>query len=692
MANKNRLLALLDRPNEPLFIPKGDDQITFNLPDDYLEERYKNTNISNRWGSKNQVNLKPITLPNLELPMQLGKTDQFSTFVPYHQQMAGRLIDILMGLRNLDDLESCAAFCRQNMNPQLFNYAFTVTLLHREDTKGIDIPPLCEFFPDKFMASSVFSKARQEANLNDVVPGIESDPIEIPMDYTASDLDEEHRVAYFREDLGINLHHWHWHLVYPFNGPRAVVDKDRRGELFYFMHQQLVGRYNFERLCNKLARVEKFTALRDPVPEGYFPKLDSLSSSRVWPARTPNTTLKDINREVDRLVFDIQDLERWRDRLYEAVSTGQVVNDQGQTISLQNDNGVNILGNILEASNLSPNRNLYGDTHNLGHVAIALSHDPNFKHLETFGVMGDAATAMRDPIFYRWHAFIDDVFQKHKQTLPPYTNQQLEYPGMRVTSIEVNSMNSPKNQFSTFWQQNDVNLSRGMDFAPRGNVFARFTHLQHRPFEIKIQVANNGQARQGTVRIFLAPTMDERGVPFLFNDQRRLMIELDRFVHNFQPKNNTVTRRSNQSSLIIPFERTFRDLNVANNANLAEFNYCGCGWPEHMLIPKGTPEGFPCTLFVMVSNYADDRVDIPNRQPTSCEGAMIFCGMKDSRYPDKRPMGYPFDRMPRTGVDTMRDFLLPNMFTQDVVIRFSSIVEPPGGRQGNRGAQPPKRN
>lgn len=67
-------------------------------------------------------------------------------------------------------------------------------------------------------------------------------PIEIPRDYTGNDGDVEHRLAYFREDVGINLHHWHWHLVYPFEGPNIVVDKDRRGELFYYMHRQIIAR------------------------------------------------------------------------------------------------------------------------------------------------------------------------------------------------------------------------------------------------------------------------------------------------------------------------------------------------------------------------------------------------------------------------------------------------------------------
>jgi tyrosinase len=68
-------------------------------------------------------------------------------------------------------------------------------------------------------------------------------PVVIPTNLTASELEPEQRVAYFREDIGINLHHWHWHLVYPFEAAsREVVNKDRRGELFYYMHQQIIAR------------------------------------------------------------------------------------------------------------------------------------------------------------------------------------------------------------------------------------------------------------------------------------------------------------------------------------------------------------------------------------------------------------------------------------------------------------------
>lgn len=134
-----------------------------------------------------------------------------------------------------------------------------------------------------------------------------------------------HRLWYFREDIGVNLHHWHWHLVYPSDANVNIVRKDRRGELFYYMHQQIIARYNIERFCNYLARVERFNNLREPIPEAYFPKMDSLVASRAWPARPANSSLSDINREVDQLKVDIADIERWISRFVEACHQGFVM-------------------------------------------------------------------------------------------------------------------------------------------------------------------------------------------------------------------------------------------------------------------------------------------------------------------------------------------------------------------------------
>ncbi len=52
----------------------------------------------------------------------------------------------------------------------------------------------------------------------------------------------------------------------------------------------------------------------------------------------------------------------------------------GQMIPLTLERGIDILGDIVEAAEISPNPQFYGDFHNMGHVAIAFSHDPLFRH------------------------------------------------------------------------------------------------------------------------------------------------------------------------------------------------------------------------------------------------------------------------------------------------------------------------
>ena len=280
-----------------------------------------------------------------------------------------------------------------------------------------------------------------------------------------------------------------------------------------------------------MPRVKRLNDLRAPIPEGYFPKMDSLVASRAWPGRISDAKLKDLNRELDQIKLDIADLERWRDRFFEAIQQGFVIDASGARVLLDEVRGIDILGNMMEASDISPNLQLYGDLHNMGHTFISYAHDPDHRHLESFGVMGDAATAMRDPVFYNWHAWIDDIFQTHKQQLVPYTANQLNYTGITIGALLIQADGGEANTLNTFWQQSDVDLSRGMDFVPRGSVFARFTHLQHVPYTISLQVNNeSGVQRQGMVRIFMSPKNNERGSPMMFRDQRLMMIELDKFI------------------------------------------------------------------------------------------------------------------------------------------------------------------
>ena len=60
---------------------------------------------------------------------------------------------------------------------------------------------------------------------------------------TAAVTPSEALLNWFREDPKANEHHEHWHLVYPFNGdPVTGMTRDRQGELFLYMHEQMIAR------------------------------------------------------------------------------------------------------------------------------------------------------------------------------------------------------------------------------------------------------------------------------------------------------------------------------------------------------------------------------------------------------------------------------------------------------------------
>lgn len=648
MDNDIKAMQLLfQRPLEPIFTSRDNGKAAFDVPDSFYTDRYSGAGIElqSRFGDDVEVKipLRDITKPNLDFAQQISKKQTFDLFSDKHKRIAGQLIKMFLDVPDRSNFISLAAYVKDRVNAMLFQYAYTVAIQHRKDTAMVPIPAIAEQFPANFIEPSVFKDARAEGALI-TNPG-DRMTIDMSTNFTASDREDEQRLAYFREDIGVNMHHWHWHLVYPGEGPDEVVRKDRRGELFYYMHHQLLARYNVERFCNGLGRTRILSNLREAIPEGYFPKILSSLNNRTYPARITGQTLRNVEREDNQI--EISEVERWADRIHTAIDQGYVVDRNNRQIPLDEVKGIDILGDMIEASSLTVNRQLYGNLHNMGHNLISLCHDPDSRFKEDIGVMGDVTTAMRDPIFYRWHSFIDQIFLKFKNLLPAYDSSQLGFNGINVDSIsvQITAKGTSPNVLATFWQNSDIDIGAGLDFGPNGAVFARYRHLQHVPYEYDVRVTNTGPSRRGTCRIFLCPKKDERGAALKMVDVKNLAIELDKFHVNINPGQNTFKRRSSESSVTIPFERSFRRIDTKLVGDeLAQFRFCGCGWPEHMLLPKGTPEGVEFDLFAMISDFTGDEVKQADDSPTPCGDAESFCGLKDKLYPDKRGMGYPFDR------------------------------------------------
>jgi len=60
---------------------------------------------------------------------------------------------------------SLAAYCRDRTNPYMFIYALSVVVIHKPETRGLELPSHAEMFPSLYMDSSVFNRAREESEV-----------------------------------------------------------------------------------------------------------------------------------------------------------------------------------------------------------------------------------------------------------------------------------------------------------------------------------------------------------------------------------------------------------------------------------------------------------------------------------------------------------------------------------------------
>lgn len=331
MVNQKRVDFIFSNPGTPLFLDQDGTGTKFNVPAEQFPDEFKDisTDLESRFAVEDEethalrMDVKSTKIPDIGPALKLDSNEMFSLYIPMHRNYANFLIDIFLDCKNMDQLESIAVFCRDRLNPYLFNYAFSIAMLNRTDAIAYSIPSLAAVLPEKFVDAEAIESARREAS---VVPEEARIPVTINSEYTSSSLYQEQRCAYFREDIGLNLLYWQWNVRYPFDGRNAIVNKDRRGELFYYFHHQILARYNCERLCNKLFRTKKLNKYHEPLPEGYYPKLNTQVTSRGWAPRSDNTILEDLDRETEGLYIDLPILRRWGDRIINAIEIGYAIN------------------------------------------------------------------------------------------------------------------------------------------------------------------------------------------------------------------------------------------------------------------------------------------------------------------------------------------------------------------------------
>jgi hypothetical protein len=517
---------------------------------------------------------------------------------------------------------------------------------------------------------------------------------------------------YWREDVLANEHHQHWHEVYPFVGlpPRSFSDwltdhttddlvailealdpsqpwrdlvptlepaqlasifsqvvspgvaralprelygklfhlNDRQGELFFYMHAQMLARYDAELLSHGLPRVEPFGPDHwdDPIAAGHDPiELEGFGRREAGERLPPEdeTALRSL----------------W-DAIDDALEQKRLLALGGGTVPIDRTN----LGEAVEPA-VPQLRALaedaYPGLHGSGHVAISRLGAP------VLGVMRSTVTAIRDPVFWQWHKAIDDLNARWQQDLDPYPFDDAP-PVLLRNALDPNA--------DTPWASPDIILCRTSDL-PEGEdpvelgtrLFgganwdrdfaaaqasegaasletidaltttmatvnfggARRRFLTHEPHSYFIRIENTAPEPVGvTVRIFLVPADQDA--------DRRSWMEMDKFLVDLAPGKQVVYRPDTESSVVKRPAETSPAAVIEGDGDPDERAYCDCGWPYTLLLPRGRPEGMPVRLLALCTDAAIDRVE----HPEHC-GSMSYCGAVD-RYPDTRDMGYPFCR------------------------------------------------
>ncbi|XP_042858306.1 hemocyanin C chain-like [Penaeus japonicus] len=547
----------------------------------------------------------------------------FSLFNTRHRHEALLLFDVLIHCNDWAGFVGNAAYFRQKMNEGEFVYAVYVAVIHSPLAEHVVLPPLYEITPHLFTNSEVIEEAYRAKQTQ--TPG------KFKSTFTGTKKNPEQRVAYFGEDIGLNTHHVTWHMEFPFWwDDKYGHHLDRKGENFFWVHHQLTVRFDAERLSNYLDPVGELQWHKEIV-EGFAPHT-TYKYGGQFPTRPDNVNFEDVDG-----VARIRDMTIIESRIRDAIAHGYIVDSHGKHIDINNERGIDILGDIIESSLYSPNVQYYGALHNTAHIVLGRQADPHGKYDLPPGVLEHFETATRDPSFFRLHKYMDNIFKEHKDTLTPYTKADLEFAGVSIDNVAV------EGELETYFEDFEYSLINAVDDAEGIQDVAISTYvprLNHKEFTIKLDVKSDA-ARLATVRIFAWPHKDNNGIEYTFDEGRWNAIELDKFWVSLSSGSNAIERKSTESGVTVPDVpsiQTLFDKAAAGGAGLTEYE-SATGLPNRFLLPKGNEQGLEFDLVVAVTDGDADAAVADLHQNTDYNhyGA-------HGVYPDKKPHGYPLDR------------------------------------------------
>ncbi|CAG8436977.1 2944_t:CDS:2 [Diversispora eburnea] len=505
---------------------------------------------------------------------------------------------------------------------------------------------------------------------------------------------------WWRNDPVVNQHHELWHVVMV----STIVDgarKDREGENFIYMHRHMVARYDAERLGVGLEIVEALPDYRTPIKEAFYPNPfltqdndTDASTPRVWfVARPSNESMKDMVQLMGTtfFIYKLSFLERTYEEILKWI-------DHNYT----EDHPVQLGWNDSEANTLGSNVELV--LHNIGHSVLGYIMHP---YSIGCNVLVGARGGLRDPLFWRWHRHLDSIYLRFQNKLGP-NNFSDDSPNVTIRTTDIflsftdvlleTAPDGKADGWQAFGDKTfggdkfDTDLSNltvvtsELQTKMKNRTYTwlednfdkeNITYVFPRDWQYFFRVENNvGITSIITIRIFI--------VPAVLANSTTHWIELDKFKRALKPYEKAVIPRACDKAVVIRKPAQKNETSMDSTAITAEYRtyltqfsdkevaekeFCNCGWPYNMIIPRGTKEGMKFKMIVFISDGLNDLV------PTFDQcGSTLLCGAHkwEDKIPDSKPMGYPFNRPFKDGSYEKTFAGLNNVAIRDFTIKLVS--------------------
>lgn len=257
----------------------------------------------------------------------LPRTVPLSLNEPTHVFEVKTVFNVIYSAKDYETFLKTVVYLRDILNEELYLYVLSVAIIHRHDTQGIAIPPIYEILPTYFNNAEIMATAQRiNVHGHNLVKHYRStylwdDNVVIRWNETLWPYNDRNQImSYFTHDYTLNAAYYNLHLMYPsWLGSDVVpgLNKDRRGELWWFHHRQFLSRYYMEMLSNGLGEIPEISNV---IEEKFVSGL-VYPNGIPFPMRPAHYSL-----EHPELVEEVENVLEYERRIWDSIEKGFIFN------------------------------------------------------------------------------------------------------------------------------------------------------------------------------------------------------------------------------------------------------------------------------------------------------------------------------------------------------------------------------